>query len=508
MDDSQSDRLIAKNSLIVYLRLFVATLISILTSRYVYKALGVSDYGLYNVVGGVIAMFSVIAGAMASTTIRFLNIEIGKLEGDPNKVFNLCQVTHIVFALIVLILGESIGCYYINNYLNVPPGKESDAMFVFQVSTIVACIGVTNVPYQSVFVAKEKFFHIAVIDIINALVKLGLVVVLLYYPGNVLRLYAVIMSSTTVISFVAYHFLCFKYWPELVRWKLYRKYQDYKELLVYNNYNLLASSSLVLRSQGSNMLINFFFGTIVNGAFGIARTVQSFVEVFTVNFDTASAPQITQSVGRGDLQRASSIASRVCRMCQLLSYLIVFPLFVEMEFVLRIWLGDVTDDTVLFCRVMLLAVLVASTGGGLLRLKDALGKIKWFMLTFSFWYLLTIPVGYVLFKNGYPPVSILVLFLLSDCICRISQLILMRVIYRYDVLSFIKRAYFRPSIILILLIGYSFAYLNIINLNSSIGHLLGFTITALVCFVLIIVIGINESERNKLLSYISNVFTK
>lgn len=496
-----SNRRIVKNSLIVYLRLFVTTVIGLVTSRIVLQALGASDYGLYNVVGGVIALFAVIAGSMSSTTIRFLNIEIGKQDGDPNKIFNICQVAHIGFAMLVLFLGETLGLFYIWNYLNVVPGKEGDAMFVFQVSTIVACIGIINVPFQSVFVAKEKFLHIAIIEIFNALVRLGAVVLLLFYKGNALRLYAIIMSLSTLISFVAYHYLCGKYWPDLVKWKLQKEYRDYKEVLTYNNYNLLASVALIGRSQGSNMLINFFFGTIVNAAFGIARMVQSFVELFTVNLDSAAAPQITQSVGAGNLERASSLASRICRLCQLLSLLVVFPLFVEMESVLKVWLGEVPEHTVLFCRIMLITVLVASTGGGFLRLKDALGKIKWFMLTYSFWFLLTLPVGYVFFKHGYPPETILVLFVITDLICRVNQLFLMKRIYNYDVSQFCKEAYIRPFLVVFLMVGYVLVYLQW-PITGGVSHLFGFIITFIIGVFLIASIGLTRAEKTSILQVI------
>jgi len=498
---------IAKNTLIVYARLVVTTIVGVLTSRFVLQALGISDYGLYNVVGGVIALFAVIAGSMSSTTIRFLNIEIGKYDGNPNKVFNVCQVTHITFAILILLIAETIGLFYIWNYLKVAPGKESDAMFVFQVSTIVACIGIINVPYQSVFVAKEKFLHIAIIDIVNSLIKLALVWMLLFYTGNALRLYALIMSVTTFVSFIVYHFFCFKYWPRLVRWKFYANFSEYRELLVYNNYNLLASAALMGRSQVSNILINFFFGTVVNGAYGIARTVQAFVEMFTVNFDSAAAPQITQSVGRGDMQRASYIASRSCRICQLLSLLIVMPLYVEMEYVLCVWLSVVPQHSVLFCRVILITVLVASTGGGMLRLKDALGKIKWFMIVYSFWYFLTLPVGFYLFKLGYPPVTILILYIISDVLSRISQLLLMKVIYNYDIMSFMSEAYIRPLIILVLMIAYSVIYSQL-QFQSSLQHFIGLIVTALVASLLVLFLGLLANERKQVFAFILKIRNK
>ena len=505
-NDSNNKR-IAKNTLIVYVRLFIVTVVGLMTSRFVLQALGVSDYGLYNVVGGVIALFAVIAGSMSSTTIRFLNIEIGKPDGDPNKIFNICQITHIVFAALVLILAETAGLFYIYNYLNVASGKEADAMFVFQVSTIVACIGITNVPYQSVFIAKEKFTHIAIIDILNSLIKLGLIIMLLYNKGNALRMYAIIMSASTFVSFVVYHYLCFRYWPELVRWNFFRKFSNYRELLVYNNYILLSSVALIGRSQGSNILINYFFGTIVNGAFAIARTVESLVVTFMVNFDSAAAPQITQNVGRGDIEQASAIACRSCRMCQLLSLLVAFPLYVEMEYVLQLWLGTVPDYTVSFCRIMMIAVFVAATGGGFLRLKDAMGKIKWFMLTHSFWYLLSLPIGFVLLKYGFPPVTILLLYVITDVISRVCQLALMKIIYDFNVLSFCRKSYRKPMLVFLIMAVYAVLY-DKIEINGSAFHFVGLMITGIFGAVLMLFIGITYPERTFCLKYISKLIKK
>lgn len=476
-------------------------------SRFVLQALGASDYGLYGVVGGVVALFAVISASMSSTTIRFLNIEFGKEGGDPNRIFNICRVTHILFAVLVFLLAETLGMFYVLNYLNVAQEKLGDAVFVFQVSTVVACIGIINVPYQGTFVAKEKFLHIAIIDIINALVKLGLVIGLLYYTGNKLRLYAFIMSFATLFSFVAYHWLCRRYWPDLVRRKIFRSPKEYKEILSFNNYTLLASAALMCRSQGSNILINFFFGTVVNGAFGIARTIQGFVEIFAVNFDTAAAPQITQSVGNGDIERASKLACRSCRMCQLLTLVVVLPLFVEMDWILHVWLGDVPKDTVLFCRVMLATIFVASTGGGLLRLKDALGKIKWFMLTYSFWYFITLPIGYILYKHGFPPVTVLALYVVTDIICRITQIILMKVVYKFDIVPFCKEAYTRPFIILTLVAAYAFVY-QIIGIADSWFHLMGVILTTAVGAVLVWTIGLKKTERSGLLETIASKFYK
>jgi len=287
---------IARNTSIVYVRMAVTIVVGLITSRLVLQALGASDVGIYAAVGSAVALVSFITGALTATTVRFMNIEMGKAGGDTNRMFNICHVIHIGGALVLLLILETVGIWYIHHYLNVPPGKEADAMFVFQVSTLVACLGIANVPFQSLFTVHERFATIAVVDIVNALVKLGLVVGLLYWKGNGLRMYAVLMSVTTWISFIVYHGLCHRRWPALIRWNPVRERKAYQEVLVFNNYNLLSSASMIARSQGSNMLINAFFGTTVNAAYYYAATVQNYVNQFIANFDTAASLSVGAQV--------------------------------------------------------------------------------------------------------------------------------------------------------------------------------------------------------------------
>ena len=177
---SSDNKLIFKNTIIIYARMIIVTLVGLFSSRFVLQALGVSDYGLYNIVAGLITMLNFVGIAMCTTTRRFINIEMGKPDGNLNKVFNVSLLIHIGFALFIFVVAETIGLWYIHNLLNVETGKETDAMFVFQISTIVACIGIINIPYQSLIEAHERFFSAAVIDVITTLTKLGLVIILIY----------------------------------------------------------------------------------------------------------------------------------------------------------------------------------------------------------------------------------------------------------------------------------------------------------------------------------------
>lgn len=489
---------IARNTVVIYIRMAVTILVGIITSRLVLQALGASDVGIYSAVGSTVALVSFITGALTATTVRFMNIEMGKPGGNTNRMFNICHVIHIGGALLLLVLLESIGLWYIHMHLNVPPGKEADAMFVFQISTLVACLGIANVPFQSLFTVHERFATVAVVDIVNALVKLGLVIGLLYWKGNGLRLYAVLMSVTTWISFIVYHGLCARRWPAIIRWKPVRERKAYREVLVFNNYNLLSSASMIARSQGSNMLINAFFGTTVNAAFYYAGTVQNYVNQFIANFDTAAAPQITQNIGAGNEGRSVALAERVCRICLLLFLLLFFPLWSELDFILNAWLGArIPEGTVLMCRWTLLVAAASATSAGLAQLINAYGRVKWYKIEFSVLYLACLVAGWLLFRAGHPAYTIIICFVAADLLSRIIQLILLHFQFGFDVTRFLKEAYLRPVIAAAILIGYLALY-RLLPLDSIWAKLGGLLITFCVTALVLVLVGLKPTERKEI----------
>lgn len=499
-----SDVRIIKNTVIIYIRMAVTILVGLVTSRLVLQALGASDVGIYSAVGSAVALVGVITGALSGTTTRFLNIEMGRADGNPNRIFNICHVIHLGGAALILLILETIGIWYIHAKLNVPPGKEADAMFVFQVSTIVACLGISNVPFQSLFTVHEKFGTVALVDIVNTLVKLGLVLLLFFMQGNPysLRVYAVMMSAATWISFVAYRVMSKRRWAETVRWNWVGDWTAYKEVLHFNNYNLLHSSSIIARSQGSNMLINAFFGTVTNAAYFYAFTLQNYVNQFVNNFDAASAPQITQNVGAGQIEQATRLARRSCRVCLVLFLLLFFPLWSELDFLMSLWLGNkMPPETVYMARWTLMIAAISTTSAGLSQLINALGRIKWYKIEIAVLYILCLPAGYILFKNGASASSILVCFVVADFLNRIIQFILLRVQFRFNITGFLRHAYLRPLLISVIMTGYLFAYKSVVW-TSFWGHVSGFLITLLVTAVVIGLVGFKREERRKAVAWV------
>ena len=507
---SNSDIRIARNTVIIYIRMAVTILVGLITSRLVLQALGASDVGIYSAVGSTVALVGAITGALSSTTIRFMNIEIGKVDGNPNRMFNICHAIHLGGAAVILLLLESIGLWYIHTHLNVPPGKESDAMFVFQVSTIVACLAIANTPFQSLFTIHEQFGTVALVDIFNTLLKLGLVALLYLMQGHPdgLRIYAVMMSASTWISFIAYHWMSARRWPDIVRWKPVREKSAYREVMTFNNYNLLSSSAVIARSQGSNMLINAFFGTTTNAAYFYAFTLQNYVNQFVNNFDQASAPQITQNVGAGQVETATRLARRSCRICLLLFLLLFFPLLSELEFLMGLWLGSkMPPETVVMARWTLLIAAVATTSAGLGQLINALGRIKWYKIEITVLFLLCLPAGWILFKNGAPAYTILTCFVVSDFLSRIIQFILLRVQFRFDVFRFMRHAYARPLLISVLMGGFLLLY-RMIPLDGPWQHSAGFVAVGIVTVVCIGFLGFSRAERRTALEFIRNKIHK
>ena len=493
---SSGNKRVAKNTLIVYFRIVVTTIVGLVSSRLVLQALGASDYGLYNVVGGIIAMFLIISGSMATTTTRFLNVEMGKPNGNVNRVFNMSFTLHIVFSLLILLLLESIGIIYILNYLKVDPGKEADAMFVFQVSTIVACIGVINIPFQSIFIAYEKFSSIAIIDIAKYLILLLLCFLLIYWKGNALRFYALSMCFTNIISFLVYYFISAKRWPQVIKWNFVKDIKGYKDLFIYNNWTLLGSAADVARNQGSNMIINLFFGTVVNAAYAISYQVMHHIAIFITNFDKAVAPQIVQNIGAGCIERSIYLATHVCRLCVLLVEILFFTLYVELEFVLRLWLGDnIPEGTVLLCHYVLLIVIISSTGGGLLQLINGLKEIKWFKVAKFTLYILCLPCGYVAFKLGAPVHTIVIFFLISDFLNRAFQLIFLKKLIPFSIIGFIKEAYWRPILVFVIMFFFIYLY-DKLSIESDVSRMFGILSMLVISSLFAFFVGLRSHERN------------
>lgn len=497
---------IVRNTLIIYIRMVFIILIGILCTRYVLAALGKSDYGLYSVVGGLIAMLGFLSTAMSTTTRRFINIEMGKPDGNPNRIFNICLTVHIGLAALILVFAETIGMFYIHHWLNVAPEKLSDAIFVFQISTISACLSIVNLPYQSLMESFEKFFQTSLIDIVSNVFRLVMVIFLLGYKGNGLRLYAVIMVAMTFMSMVLYHLYCHRHWPSIIRWNWQKGGKTYKEVISFNNYTALSAAAYIARTQGSTLIVNYFFGTIVNSALSVAYQLENFSVTSVNRLTNAAAPQITKNYSGGNTDRSLELVYKISRFSALLMTVLVSCAYVEIDFLLDLWLKEVPEGAVLFTKWTLLSALVRSFVGGTQTLEQATGKIKWFQIWNSSMSLACLPLGFLAYKLGAPVVAIIQLYISYSILYRFVEFWLLRRLIGFDVWRYFSKSYIKPLLV-VLIMAFLLLFYNLFvpEEMTMAGHLLGIAITFAVVLVVSFLVGMYGSERESVKKLLFNI---
>lgn len=491
---------IAFNSIIIFVRLCLSTVISLAVARYVLQALGVSDYGLYNVVGGIVTILNVVNTAMVSTTYRYIAFELGKGEiGQPNKIFNASFLIHFCFAILIVILSVTIGEWYLNTYLNVTEGKLPDAKYVFRISVLTTVISTILVPYRGLLVAFEKFSVSAVIEIVAQLFRLGGVIALLFISGNKLRIYSLVMMAYILVESVGYLLFSYQHYLKIVTLKLYRDIKLYKEMLLFSWWIMFGAVASTSRTQGSAIIINIFFGTIVNGAFAVARQVDNFIQMFARSLNNAAIPQITKNFSGGNELRSIKLASYISKYTFILMTLVAFPVMLEMEFLLKIWLKHVPEGATIFCKLMVLEGLIGCMGEGIPALIQASGKIKYFQLILSTMSILGLPISFVFYKLGFDPYTISVIYCIISLIVAIVRLYLMKWVLNMDIKYFVKTSYLRMFYITCPLV---LVYLFYNPSSFTVWqHILGIICSEFFLIIVISLLGIDKEEKRIITGY-------
>lgn len=496
---------IAFNSVILFVRLCIVSVISLISARFVLQALGASDYGLYNVVGGIVALLNVVNTAMVTTSYRYIAFELGKGEkGNPNKVFNSSLAIHVVFGLLILLVGMPVGEWYVSNYLNVPAESISDAHFVLRVSVFTTMVSTMLVPYQGLLVAFEKFYVSAVIDILTQSLKLAAIFVLVYYVGNRLRVYSLIMMGYVLVSSALFLIYSYRHHRATCRLRVNTDIKLYKEMFSFTGWILFGACSSIGKTQGSAMIINYFFGTVVNAAFAVANQVENFILMFSRMLNQSAVPQITKNFSGGNKDRSVKLASYISKYTYILMTLIAFPVIMEMDFILTIWLKEVPEGSTEFCQLMILGGLIGCMGEGIPALTQASGKIKYFQLILSSISLMGLPIAFALYKySSVPPYTILVVYIGISLLCAGIRLILLKRILNINVRYFITTSYSRMLYISIPLV---ITYMLYDSSSFTTGqHLLALVCLEVFLVLDIVILGIDKNEW-KIINYeINNI---
>lgn len=495
---------IAINSIINFVQLCVVTLIGILTSRIVLDALGASDYGLYNVVGGIVALLNVLNTAMTTTTYRFVAFELGKKEGgNVNKIFNTVFLIHAAFAVFILVVGFAVGFWYINNYLNVDPGKLPDARFVYSVSILTTAISTLMVPYQGLLTAYEKFSVNASINIVADIIRFGLILLFIYSDASRIRIYSLIMASYIIIQNGCIFTYFRKKYIQVVRFHIYRDKKLLKEILTFTSWVLVGASASIAETQGTVIIVNFFFGTIVNAGFAVANTVKNFISVFSRNLSRSAIPQITKNFGGGNQSRSINLACYISKYTCILMLVVAFPVIMEMEFLLDLWLKEVPPNTSLYCILTIIIVLISGMGEGIYSLISASGRIKKFQLINGSLTLLGLPIAFVAYKLGAQAFAILVIFAIIRFVNTFIRLFLIKTELGFKIGPFFKISYLRVFYIIIPLI---IAYIIYNPTNfSMVGHFVGIVCSEIFLVIVVWIVGFEQRERQMVLGLLKDI---
>ncbi len=400
---AENTRRIAKNTMFLYVRMLFSMLVSLYTSRVVLNTLGVEDYGIYGVVGGVVGMFSFLNASMSGATSRFLTYEMGRgYSLKLRETFSSALLIHIGIALIIFILSETIGLWFLEYKLVIPAERMFAARWVYQLSILSTVVGITQIPYNATIIAHEKMGVYAYVEILNVVLKLLIVYLLVVGHMDKLILYSsLVLLVTTSIAFI-YRIYCVKNFEE-THFKCVWKPELLRPMLSYSGLDLYGNMSVMARQQGVNMLLNIFFGPILNAASSIATQVQGAVGAFTSNVLVASKPQIIKLYASQNFKEMITLMRNTIRINMLLFSLLTIPLICEIDFVLGIWLKNVPPYAAVFCVYTLLFNLFANMSNVLVTGVHATGKIWRPSLINGTLYLLVVPVSYFAFANDAAP---------------------------------------------------------------------------------------------------------
>lgn len=417
--------------------------VTLFSSRVILGALGVSDYGIYNVVGGIVAMMSFLNSAMAGATQRYLSFDIGK--GDINslqKTFSATLSVHFLIAFIVFLLGETIGLWYINYKMVYPPERAIAVNIVFQFSLLTLFLDIIQVPYNALILARERMNVYAYVSILEAGLKLVVAFSLLWFGVDKLILYSILTFCLVFIIRNIYKYYCKRNFPES-KYKFEYNKSYFVELISFSGWNLFGTMSLVTKNQGVNMILNLFFGTMINASYGIAMQVQGAVTQFVSNFQTALNPQIIQNYASGNKEKSVSLMFLGAKFSFLLMMILVFPLIFNVETILKIWLGQVPEYTSLFIKISLITILIDSLSGPLMTGILATGKIKYYNVIIGSFNILTLPCSYILLKFGFPPTVAFQILLTFSIFSFLLRFFLVKKEFQINISDFLKKVFLR-----------------------------------------------------------------
>ena len=484
-----TNRAIAINSIISYIRIIINACLGLFTTRYALQALGMMDYGLFSVLGSIISFIAVFNTIMTSTCNRFIAVAIG--NGDIkviNKVFNVNLVVFLGCAIFLLIVAFPIGLWYTYNHINYD-GPVENAILVFVFSLVGAVASTLATPYNGLLMAKERFFMFSFCDVAMHIIRFGVVLALVFFFEHKLLIYTILNAITVVLPAVICYMYCKAKFPDIVKWHLCRDVVCYQEVIGFSGWVSYGAIASVVRSQAATILVNSFFNTVMNTALGVANIVNHYVTLFANTITQPMQPQITKSYVAGDTKRTDNLLVMSTKYSFMVMMFIGVPFFVSAEWLLNLWLGQVPAYSVAFTQLLIIDNIVLSFNSGLSLVLFASGKIALYQLVINTLRLVAVGVAYFVLKTGVEPQALFITYIVFSLIIVFATQWCLYKTLHYDIKNLFKRSYL-PSILILSLFCPLFLFI------FNISPLLRIFIAISYLFILEFFIGLSQHDRS------------
>lgn len=459
---------VIKNTGILYTRMLLTIGISLYTTRVILEALGVEDYGIYNLVAGVINMLSFLNAAMTTSTQRYFSFYLGKgNSSNQSKVFSNSLLLHIIVGIIIFLILQLLGLVLFDNFLNIPESKIDAAKNIYLIMGITTFFTIISTPFSASLIAHENMFWVAIVNVIEVVLKLCIALMLFTSINNSLQVYTISIAVISAISLSLYSIVCFNKYQEC-SWRIWQNidYKLIKELSLFAGWNLFGAACGIARIQGLAIILNLFFGAKINAAYGLANQVAGQLTFFSVSMLQALNPQIMQSEGAGDRKRMLKLSMMGSKFSFFLLSFIAIPVIFEMPAILKIWLKVVPDYTIDFCSLILIGIMSNQLTIGLQSAFQATGKIKIYQISVGSLILLNLPIAYFLLKLNFHPNYVLISFIGIELLACIFRVYLLNILGGLSIEEYIKRVLFKeiiPTLSTIITCYVITAYLHFTN---------------------------------------------
>lgn len=502
---------IAKNTLLLYARMILLMLVSLYTSRVILNGLGVSDYGIYNVVGGVVTMFTMLSGSLTAAISRFLTFELGTGNKEKLKsIFSASVTIQIALSFIVLVLAETVGLWFMNEKLIISDDRLCAANWCYQFSIITFVINLISVPYNSAIIAHERMSAFAYISIIEAVGKLLIALGIVFSPIDNLIFYGLMVAVLAIIIRIIYGWYCKKNFKECKYYFVWDK-SLLSQMFAFAGWNFIGSSATILRDQGGNIILNLFFGPTVNAARAIAIKVNSVLTGFVTNFMTALNPQITKSYASGDIDNMTNLLTQGARLSFYMLLLLSLPVLLNTNYLLVAWLKLIPEHTVSFVQLTLILAMHECLAYPLTTAMLATGKIKKYQIVAGGLNLMNLPIAYICLCLGMIPESIVIVAIVFSVLVQIVRLALLKSMIKLNVIQFILKVYGNITIVTVIAILIPY----FVNKTMEEGFIRFFSISVLALITTLaseFFVGCTKEERKlvngKIVSLIQNKLHK